>query len=220
MKPTKDKDAGVAGSDLVPVVRDEGWIDAYEEQATDALRAKATRFASNRAAQIVRAGGVGDEDYIDDVVQSAFADTYTGRLSWDPKRSSLEAHVILAIKCRTRHDRDHIGERRYVSFDMHDRGRATAQTRAEVEASLASESRHDAKIAEKAERALVMLREIAVSEQADDVVTLLDAFGAGAYSKAEVLASTSLTAKQYRNARARLETFVKRLPADVARLYA
>ena len=204
------------------IVRDEAWIDAYDDQATNALFAKATRYASSRAAQIVRAGGVGDDDYIAEVVQSAFADTYTGRLAWNPNRSSLEAHVILAIKSRTRHDRELVGERRDrdVSFDMHDRSRATAQTRADVEASLACEARHDAQVSATAEGALALLREIAASEEADDVVTLLDAFDAGAYSKADVLAATSLTAKRYRNARARLETFVKRLPANTARLYA
>ena len=208
-------------SGAIAVVRDEAWIDSYEEQATAALIAKATRYASSRAAQIVQVGGTGDDDYVEDVVQSAFTDTYLGTLAWDPRRSSLEAHVILAIKSRTRHDREQAVKQRkrgmrHVSFDLHH----NTATRGDVEASLAREAEHDHDVHATAERALATLRAIATDERADDVLILLDAYRTGAYSKPEVLAATTLTAKRYRNARARLATFTKRLPAEAERVYA
>ena len=200
---------------------DEAWIDRFEQQATGELYAKATRYASARAAQIAKYGGAADESYVEDVVQSAFADTYLGTLAWAPSRSTLEAHVILAIKSRTRHDRAQaIKQRkramRHVSFELHH----NTATRSDVETSLANEAEHDRDVRATAERALATLRAIATDERADDVLILLDAYEAGAYSKPEVLAATTLTAKRYRNARARLATFTKRLPAEAERVYA
>jgi hypothetical protein len=212
---TSQNEAGDGGA---TIVRDEAWIDRFDTEATDELYAKATRYASSRATQIERAGGSADDDYIHDVVQGAFADTYTGTLTWDPSKASLEAHVIQTIKSRTRHDRDHIGERRrHVSFDIHDQTRASATTRASVEASLAANSEVNDDALETATRAVDSLRQIATDERADDVLVLIDAYEGGAYTRAEVLATTSLTPQRYRNARARLATFTKRLPADIHR---
>ncbi len=168
-------------------------------------------------------GVAADESYVEDVVQSAFADTYLGTLAWDPSRAPLEAHVILAIKSRTRHDREIAAKRPRrceVSFDLHDQTRGTARIRAEVETQLASESRHESDAHAIAERALAALRAITIAEDADDVIELLDAYETGAYTKPEILEVTSLTPRRYRNARARLATFTKRLPAEAARVYA
>jgi hypothetical protein len=197
------------------VARTEEWIDEYERQATDELYEKATRYATERAKQVAAVGGPGDDDYVEDLVQAAFADTYTGQLAWDPSRATLEQQVIQTIKNRSRHDRERAAERRHLSFDIHDDRKRSAVMRAEVEASLAADHEPNHGAIDLAEKALAHLREMAIADRNRAVLKLLDAYDHGAFSKQEVMEHTKMSAKRLRLAKTQLATYVDRLPPEI-----
>ena len=221
---TSEAFVSAAGSGPMPAAmesacgRSRAWIAEFERQATPELYEKATRYATERARQVTEAGGQGDDDYIVEVVQAAFADTFIGTLTWTPS-ASLEQHVINAIKSRTRHDRERAMERRHLSIDIHGVSPAVR----EVEASLAAEHRDGIRDHEVCALAAATLQRIrAEARQDEDVLRLLSAFEAGDLTKQAVITHTGMTERQYRNARNRLAGYVAKLPREmrVARTYA
>jgi DNA-directed RNA polymerase specialized sigma24 family protein len=177
-------------------VLDERWLDEFEAQATPALFEKATRYATSRAWGVAKWRGKDDDLYVQELVQDAFGDTLSGTIAWDPTRASLEAHIINAIRGRSRHDRVHA--RRYRAV--------------EVDHKLAAEPADGA--GDRAELVMLALQELAADDR--EVVALLEAFSAGACEKAEAMAAAKLGAKPYRNARIRLARLVKQLPPELA----
>jgi hypothetical protein len=198
---------------IVPAVQTDEWLREFEAQATTELYEKATRYATERARQIAEVGGHVDDDYVHEVVQAAFADTYIGTLTWTPC-ASLEQHVIHAIKSRTRHDRERAMERRHVSLNLQE----STPLVEEVEASLSAAQAGT--VATAAARALAsasmaVLRALASGRHDEDVLRLLDAFDDGVFAKQDILARTGISMRRYRNARNRLARYVQQLPADV-----
>ncbi|HEX4493782.1 MAG TPA: hypothetical protein VH914_21450 [Acidimicrobiia bacterium] len=108
---------------------------ALEAQLDAKLYASATRYAKRRAEQIARVGGLVDDQYIEDLVHGAIADTFIGVLDWDQTRASLLQHVLNAIKSRSRNDRRRAIELQRISLDVHDPNDHSA-LRAEFEAVL------------------------------------------------------------------------------------
>src|SRR5689334_20705962 len=79
----------------------EDWIEAFEQQHTEELRARALRFARSRARLVARAGGRVDDLYASELVHDALSDTLLGVLAWDPRAVPLETHVFGAVRSRT-----------------------------------------------------------------------------------------------------------------------
>src|SRR5687767_594744 len=104
-----------SASDEPPTIaRDEAWIEAFESQATRELIGRAHRFATKHARVIARAGGRIEPM---DLVMSVLNDTFTGVLYWDPAGASLATHVIVAIRRRARHLREHAARYRHEPID-------------------------------------------------------------------------------------------------------
>src|SRR5262245_58802130 len=112
------------------------WIAAYRTQATPALYEAAVRFAAVRADMVASAGAQVD---VEDLVGEAYEATWSGTLAWDPARCSLEQHIILAIKCRSRHDYERAARQRRASLDPHTRSGVLAA----AEAALAARATED-----------------------------------------------------------------------------
>jgi hypothetical protein len=200
-------ETGAAGPEIF--VPTQAWIAEYTRQATDELYESAIRFATVRAEWVATTGYPVDDDYIEDVVADAYASTWCGTLHWDPARCTLEPHVINAIKSRTRHDYDKGGRLRRISIDAHTPSGALAA----AEAALAGHTKSLGDDTDLADEGLEALRRIARDDL--DVLRMLDAFLAGAFTPAEVTAHAKLPAKRYRNARLRLDRYRKQLSAEL-----
>src|SRR5689334_7416390 len=84
-----------------------GVLAAFHEQATPALYQAAHRFARQWAKLPRRAGRRIDYLYPRELVQDALADTWSGKLRWDPARRTLLRHVKNAIRWRAWTDARH-----------------------------------------------------------------------------------------------------------------
>lgn len=204
MRPTREADPI---DEVAPFVPPEEWIDAFEAQATSALIRKARRYAMKQAKFTAKAGGRVDEFYALELVQDALDDTFTGVLAWDHERCSLEAHLIQAIHGRSRHDREHLTKFRHRDIDSSDPG-----TMAEAEETLGRREADREDAAAFASTVVAELRELAGDDR--EVLRILDAFGQGRLDRQEIIETTNMTAKAYRNARIRLARLVRRLSPE------
>jgi hypothetical protein len=166
----------------------EKWIEAFEEQATDELYAKATRYATRRAEGVARSGGVVDDLYIRGLVQDAFTDTLCGVLRWDPLVATLEQQIISAIRSRSRHDREHARRFRHVSID----------------------AARDLPAANPERESMEVIAQLRACADGDaDVIRLIDAICSGASARREIMNTAHLSTNRYRSARWRLASLVR-----------
>jgi hypothetical protein len=191
------------------------WFAAYHEQATHELLADATRYAADRARQIARLGGRGDDDYVSDLVQGVFADTFDGTLVWHPQ-VPLKVHVFHTIKSRSRHDRERALQYPHVSLDGSNGQRRAALDAIEHEAvqvAAASSRDCDDDMQRFAEDSINALRTCAMQHGDRDVLALLEVYALNLVEKREVLELTRMSERRYRNARRRLVGYVDQLPS-------
>lgn len=201
----------------------EEWIDAFDQQNTGELRAKAKRFARSRARFVARAGGRGDDAYVSELVQDVLTDTLFGVLTWDPAAVPLEVHVICAIRCRTKNDRLRALRFRHQSLDAIAgdasavAGRdaaAAAATMCEVEASLAATcSAPSPESLAFSTEVLEHVRGLAAHDAA--ILRMLDAIELGASEPGEIMSVASMSEKTYKKARLRLGRIVEQLSNHV-----
>src|SRR5262245_27873058 len=59
------------GTAPAPFSPTEEWIEAFDQQSTDEMRQRATRFARSRARVVARAGGRVDDLYVSELVHDA-----------------------------------------------------------------------------------------------------------------------------------------------------
>jgi hypothetical protein len=199
---------GRSGSTFSP---SEEWIEAFEAQATEGMIERARRYARGQARGVAKAGGVADAFYVSELVQDAVADIMVGTVTWAPEVRSLESLLLDVIRSRARHDRIRARRFRHEALD----GARTRRLTAEVESALmAAQSGGEVEdAAEVVPRVLAELRALASGD--GEVVALIEAFAAGAISKAEVMTAAGLSARQYKNARQRLLRYVEQLSPAV-----
>jgi hypothetical protein len=191
----------------------EEWIDAFDQQNTSELRKKAKRFARSRARFVARAGGRGDDLYVSELVQDVLTDTLFGVLSWDPAVVPLEVHVIGAIRCRTKNDRQRALRFRHCSLDAGDRSAAAAMM-CEVETSLAA-SRSTPSPESLTFSAQVLDQVRALAGHDAPILRIIDAIELGASEPAEIMSVASMSEKVYKQARLRLGRIVEQLSNHV-----
>jgi hypothetical protein len=190
----------------------EDWIDAFDQQNTSELRKKAKRFARSRARFVARAGGRGDDLYVSELVQDVLTDTLFGTLSWDPAVVPLEVHVIGAIRCRTKNDRQRALRFRHQSLDCH--GSDAAAMMCEVETSLAaSQNAPSPESLAFSSQVLEQVRTLASHDA--PILRILDAIELGASEPAEIMSVASMSEKVYKQARLRLGRIVEQLSNHV-----
>ena len=186
----------------LPWLPPEAWIEAFARECTEQLYRDAQRFAAWRAGAVRTAGGLADAYYVRELVQNVLADTATGVLRWEPADKTLREHVWDAIRTRTHHDRIRAKRYRHEAIDVLDPGASGVllgeiERALEVRASVAS----PALAAITAERMAELRTHAAPSSP---LGRLLDAFEAGAFTKADVMFLTGMSHKDYHAARLRL----------------
>lgn len=200
--------------EIAPFQPSEEWLDAFTKQCTDTMRLDLLEYAKRRARGVGRAGRHVDLGYADDLVADVLADTLFGTLAWDHVTKTLHQHAEDAIRSRTRHDR-----KRAVRYQHHriDAPSCAAEKRATyglVEASI-QQDRNDetAETALFATEVFTKVRELAAGDA--DVLTYLDALAAGTHTRADIIESTNMTPKTFRNARDRLGRLIEQLDHNV-----
>jgi hypothetical protein len=197
---TSQQPAAAPPAQFVP---NEEWIDAFESQATDALRKAAKRFARSRARFVALAGARVDDYYVSSLVQDVLTDTLFGVLTWEPASKTLENHVFDAIRSRTFHDRARATKLRHQSIDAFDDGSDTSAVMAELESSLELEQQRSRPEAHRfSTEVLAQLRKLAGDDR--DVLRLIDAVEHGAVEPKDIMHVAGMSKKTYHKARMRL----------------
>lgn len=197
-------------------VPSEAWIDAFEDQCTDAMLKGVRRFAAYRARFLGWNGSSNDAYYAEELAQNAVTDTMLGVLRWDPSVQSLERHLLDAIRLRARRDRAHAERYPHASIDASDSDDESGVL-AEAEASLLAD-RPDATAesterAESAERAAATTANLRAGTADDPLAQrFLDAIEEGATSRSDIMRIAGLTSAEYHNTRRRLARLVAQLP--------
>ncbi|HEY1810998.1 MAG TPA: hypothetical protein VGG74_01490 [Kofleriaceae bacterium] len=192
---------------------DEAWIDAFATQNTSELRELAKRYAARRLRRVGASGTPADELDVRALVQDAFTDTLFGEVVWDPVKKSLEQHVLDTLKYRTRDVRKRARRFKHERIDVFAEDSATM---ADVESSLrCGQEMPSTDELLFAEQVIARLRELAAHDE--HVSRLIDAIAEGATEPADIAAVGKLTAKQYRNARERLDRLVKNLDNELCK---
>ncbi len=188
----------------------EDWIDEFAKQCTDRMRLDLRAYAQWRARGVRRIGGNVSSTYPDDLVADAIADTLCGVVDWKHAAKSLYQHLEDTIKYRTRHHRKHA---EHYKHDRIDAPSSTADRRAThglVEASMLHDrSGVTAEDAIFAGEVLEQLRALAANDP--PVLRYLDAIVAGAQTRAEIMETTGMAMKTFRNTRDRLGRLVDQL---------
>ncbi len=212
MKETKDTAQQLCrtGTAPAPFSPTEEWIEAFDQQNTDDMRMRATRFARSRARVVARAGGRVDDLYVSELVHDALTDTLLGVLSWEPAVVSLETHVFGAIRCRTKNERIRVRRFRHQSIDADD----AKAVMIEVESSLAAgQGAASAESLLFSAEVLDQVRGLAADDSA--ILRIVDAIGEGASAPAEIMSVAQMSEKTWRKARLRLARLVDQLSNHV-----
>lgn len=193
--------------DKEPIERfapDNAWCAEFEKQLTSKLIDGLRNYARPRAFAVAAAGRKVDEYYARELVQDAIGDTWSGVLHWDPKRCSLELHLLRAIQSRSDKHRKHARANPHDAIgDRTDLGLA-AETLASSECGSSDASEYV-----YSREAMAMIRAEAAVDKS--VLRVLDAYDAGATTKDDVLAVTKMKARTYHNAHIRLKRIVRTL---------
>jgi len=193
-----------------PFMPDEAWIDAFAKQNTCELREAAKRYAARRMRRVGASGAHIDEYDIRAMVQDALTDTLFGEVTWDPTTTTLEQHVFDTIRYRTRDVRRRAKRFKHQRIDVFDQREEGSTAMGDIESSLrADQETPSADELIFADQVIARLRELAAKDE--NVLRLVDAIAEGATEPADIMAVAKVSAKQYRNARERLDRLVKNL---------
>jgi hypothetical protein len=184
---------------------------AFTEQLTEALVRDLHRYARQRSKLIVMAGRKPDRHYAKDLVQEALIDILAGTVAWDPASCCLRDRVIWLMKERSFRDAQWLERLQHVDLeDADERAAIQAQGSHRMSASPQDEA-----VAMKALLREVIERLRVLAGNDDPVRRLLDAWSDGLIERMEILPATSLSAAEYKTARARLLYLVDDLPQEL-----
>jgi hypothetical protein len=183
---------------------DNGWCAEFEKQLTSKLIDGLRNYARPRAFAVAAAGRKVDDYYARELVQDAIGDTWSGVLRWDPKRCTLEHHLLRAIQSRSDKHRKHAQANPHDAIDD-----GTGASRAAESDAASLCWRSDAAQRVYSRETMGLIRTEAGVDKS--VLRVLDAYDAGATTKDDVLALTKMKARTYHNAHIRLKRIVRTL---------
>ena len=191
----------------------ESWRKAFEEQATDEMMARLYTYAETRARMIQKAARRKDPLVARELVADAMADTFTGAVTWDPDKASLDAHLCCVIRSKSSHVLRHAKRFRYVSLDD-DANRGDSLEQETSEAMQRDNLSNDEQaISVRCRAVIAALRKLAGSDE--PVQQILAALEQGATERHEIMKLTGMKSATYHNARRRLARLEEKLPDDV-----
>jgi hypothetical protein len=192
------------------VKHSESWRAAFEEQATDEAMAQVFAFAASYAAMIENATRRRDPLIARELALDALADTFDGKVTWDPDTAPLVAHLCQVIRSRTSHELDRAKRFKHVSLE---REGSMALEQATSDAMAAVNDGDREATASRARRSLHAVRRLAVRDPA--VLMLLDAFDEGITDRQGVMRFTGMSAAAYENAVRRMRRLSKKVRCEL-----
>jgi hypothetical protein len=201
------KHEGLKGEDSSDPHQRLDYLERVDDALTRDVWKKVGTFARKRVRTLALAGYGIDSDLVDELVSDAVADTALGVCRWDPERCDLLTHLCWVIRGRT-HKRT-LRRRAITETDVFDRiddqGATLAQ---EVESPETLVGRTEVVL-----EFLRALRDLAIQNEDDEVVALLDAYWRGLTQRTEVAKELGITKNAYTYARDRLSRLIDQLPA-------
>jgi hypothetical protein len=207
MNPDEHSDDDSRRGPRAPFVPPESWIEAFDAQCTETMLKGLRRYAASWARLL---DGDTGNDYAEELVQNALADTLRGVLRWDPGAGELGPYLEVVIRLRARRDRRHAQRYEHVSIDALDPDDASSMM-TDVEAALAANTSARASQSAESEAAaktaaLTHLRALAANDP--HAQRFLDAIEQDATTRAEIMMLAGLTHAEYHNTRRRLARLV------------
>jgi DNA-directed RNA polymerase specialized sigma24 family protein len=182
------------------------WRRRFDEQLTNEVRISVAKFAIYEANRIRLSIDIDD---LQDVVHSAIAGTLAGRLSWDPDRAPLAAHLCCVVRSKLSYIKKRQRKLRGRSLD--DDG-VTEAFEGQVSDAL-TPSRDREIVAAHLGRVLSRVRGQLHDDR--DVFAIITAMlDGGGEHRRDLIGLTGLSPKAFDNAWRRLERDVETIPND------
>jgi hypothetical protein len=162
-----------------------------------------TAYAAKHASWIEARTRRRDPGLVEELVQDALVDTFTGVVTWEPARCSLALHLKIVIRSRVSHEFDHAES--YPHDDIDDASEHDVSD-AMLACALPSAGNDLDRYADEFE---TRLRELANDD--DAVLRLIDSYRDGITERPAICRVTWLTASAYHNAQRRLNRLVENL---------
>jgi hypothetical protein len=205
-----------------PFVHAEAWIEAFDEQCTEALLKRLRRYAL-LLARIPGGEHLGDAaSYAEEQVQAAVTDLVGGVLRWDPSTKNLEPYLMDVIRLRVRRDRKRAARFQHVSIDATPSSNSGMPIR-DMELQLAASASPHADEREVSSpssmtRTMQRLRDFFSEDPpALRYLDAIDAIGPDATTRAEIMKAAGLTRAEYHNTRRRVARHIARLDPSRAK---
>ena len=193
------------------VKHSESWRRAFEEQATDEAMAQVFAFAASYAGMIENATRRHDPLIARELALDALADTFDGKVTWDPDAALLVAHLCQVIRSRTSHELDRA--KRFVHVSLEREGAMELEQEASNAMAAANDAGDREVGASRARSALDAVRRLAARDPA--VLMLLDAFDEGITDRQGVMRFTGMAAAAYENAVRRMRRLSKKVRREL-----
>jgi hypothetical protein len=187
------------GTRLTPELVEE--VQAYAEE-----RARLVRECGRPCPRITT--------YARELIEDAYADTWTGDLAWDPDSCSLATHLRMAIKRRTWREIER--SPKFVSLDTKPSNDNDAAPVALVDTFASSGDISTLRIAALVAQLSDELGRATVGDR--DCAAVLRAWQRGLVEREEILLLTGLSANAYKRARKRLMYAASNLPTELRQL--
>ncbi len=197
------------GSEPVPdePLHSEAWLIAFEEALKEPrFYERLVLYARGRTGYVRIHHNV-DDDYAANLVADIIDDVFEGVLDWNPDRIPLRYFIQREIRSRTRHASERAARRPHDDIDD---PRIEDDPHFESSEPSAFET---AEVRERTERVMAALRARAANDP--EVLQLLDAYEQQLTRRAEVIALTNLSLRQYEAARERLTRMTHHLPPEL-----
>ena len=196
-----------------PFVHAEAWIEAFDEQCTEALLKRLRRYAL-LLARVPGGEHLGDAaSYAEEQVQAAVTDLVGGVLRWDPSTKDLEPYLMDVIRLRVRRDRKRAARFKQVSIDATPSSNPGMPIR-NVELHLAvNASAHadecEVSGSDSMTRTMQRLRDFFSEDPL--ALRFLDAIDQDATTRSEIMKVARLTRAEYHNTRRRIARYLAQL---------
>lgn len=199
-----------------PLVHAEAWIEAFDEQCTEAMLKRLRRYAL-LLARVPGGELLGDAAcYAEEQVQAAVTDLVAGVLRWDPSSRNLEPYLTDVIRLRVRRDRKRAARFKQVSINAtpcSDRGSPIREADLQLAAGASVHGdEREVNGSDSLTRTMQRLRDFLSEDPlALRFLDAIDAIDHDAPTRSEIMKVAGLTRAEYHNTRRRIARYLARL---------
>ncbi len=192
----------------------EAWVDAFDEQCTEALLKRLRRYAL-LLARVPGGEHLGDPaSYAEEQVQAAVTDLVGGVLRWDPSTRNLEPYLTDVIRLRVRRDRKRAARFKHLSIDATPCSYSGSIREADLYLAAGGSAHADAREGSGADTMTRTMQRLRAFFSEDPLalrfLDAIDAIDHDAPTRSEIMKVAGLTRTEYHNARRRIARYLAR----------